>query len=206
MLAVLRLHPNLRCAVAQSCGRCGGKHDSSTGSFIFSAGGRGVGTLMPSHGTLRTTKRMRTDQDSGLPAMCMSRVLTYINAHLDQSISLSDLAHEAHLSVYYFATQFKRSTGFSPQRFILQYRVNRARELLRTTSLSVLDVSLDLGFRHQNNFTRAFRRITGTTPSRFRQEVEREYPEGGRRKFERRRPQCTNQVARLENALIPARS
>ncbi|HLJ24583.1 MAG TPA: AraC family transcriptional regulator [Candidatus Acidoferrales bacterium] len=111
----------------------------------------------------------RKARESGLLAVRLSRVLAFIDAHLDKNITLADLAHEAHLSVFYFATQFKRSTGLSPQQYILHRRVNRARELLRTTSLSVLDVSLDLGFRHQNNFTRAFRRITGTTPTRFRQ-------------------------------------
>jgi AraC-like DNA-binding protein len=107
-------------------------------------------------------------QNAGLPVARLKRVLAFIDAHLDKNITLADLATNANMSVYYFATLFKRSTGFSPHRYILHRRVLRARELLRNTRLSVLDVSLDLGFQHQNNFARAFRRITGVTPTDFR--------------------------------------
>jgi AraC-like DNA-binding protein len=106
--------------------------------------------------------------DGGLPAVRLKRVLAFIDAHLDENITLDDLARRSNLSVYYFATLFRRSTGFSPHRYILNRRVSRARELLRDTGLSVLDVSLDLGFQHQNNFTRAFHRVTGMTPTGFR--------------------------------------
>ncbi|MGA7794904.1 MAG: AraC family transcriptional regulator [Candidatus Acidiferrales bacterium] len=107
-------------------------------------------------------------QKAGLPTARLKRILAYIDAHLDENITLAELARNANLSVYYFATLFRESTGFSPHRYILHRRVTRARELLRNTSLSVLDVSLDLGFQHQNNFARAFRRITGMTPTYFR--------------------------------------
>jgi AraC-like DNA-binding protein len=107
-------------------------------------------------------------RNAGLPAARLKRVLAFIEAHLDENITLVELARSANLSVYYFATLFRRSTGLSPHRYILHRRVFRARELLRNTSLSVLDVSLDLGFQHQNNFARAFRRITGMTPTHFR--------------------------------------
>jgi AraC family transcriptional regulator len=110
----------------------------------------------------------RAIQNTGLPAVRLKRVLSYIDAHLDENITLAELARNAKLSVFYFATQFRISTGSSPHRYILHRRVLRARELLRNTSLSVLDVSLDLGFQHQNNFARAFRRITGMTPTFFR--------------------------------------
>jgi AraC family transcriptional regulator len=106
--------------------------------------------------------------DGGLPAARLKRVLAFIDGHLDENITLADLARSANLSVYYFATLFRKSTGFSPHRYILNRRVSRARELLRNTGRSVLDVSLDLGFQHQNNFARAFRRITGMTPTGFR--------------------------------------
>jgi AraC family transcriptional regulator len=105
---------------------------------------------------------------AGLHSARLKRVLEYIDVHLDENISLAELAQNSKLSVYYFATQFRKSTGLSPRRFILHRRVHRARELLRNPSLTVLDVSLDLGFQHQNNFARAFRRVTGMTPTCFR--------------------------------------
>jgi AraC-like DNA-binding protein len=107
-------------------------------------------------------------QKPGLPAARLKRVLAFIDSHLDENITLGELARNAMMSVYYFATLFRRSTGLSPHRYILHRRVFRARELLRNTRLSVMDVSLELGFQHQNNFARAFRRITGMTPTHFR--------------------------------------
>jgi len=107
-------------------------------------------------------------QEPRLPAPRLKRVLEYVDAHLGENITLADLAQNSNLSLYYFATLFKKSTGLSPHRYILHRRVSRAQQLLQTTDLSVLDVSLDLGFQHQNNFARAFRRVTGMTPTGFR--------------------------------------
>jgi AraC family transcriptional regulator len=107
-------------------------------------------------------------QNCRLPAPRLKRTLEYVDAHLGENITLADLARNSNLSVYYFATLFKKSTGLSPHRYILHRRVSRAQQLLQNTDLSVLDVSLDLGFQHQNNFARAFRRVTGMTPTGFR--------------------------------------
>ena len=107
-------------------------------------------------------------QEPRLPAPRLKRVLEYVDAHLGENITLADLAQNSNLSLYYFATLFKKSTGLSPHRYILHRRVSRAQQLLQNTDLSVLDVSLDLGFQHQNNFARAFRRVTGMTPTGFR--------------------------------------
>jgi AraC-like DNA-binding protein len=107
-------------------------------------------------------------QNLGLPPARLKFVLEFIDEHLDRNITLNELARNAKLSVFHFANLFKKSTGLSPHRFMLHRRVARAGELLRSTSLSVLEVSLDLGFQHQNNFARAFRRVTGMTPSHFR--------------------------------------
>lgn len=74
------------------------------------------------------------------------------------------------MSLYYFATLFRQSTGLSPHQYVLIRRIERAKQLLRSTKLSVLEVGLNLGFEHQNNFARAFRRVTGTTPTHFRRE------------------------------------
>jgi AraC-like DNA-binding protein len=107
-------------------------------------------------------------QNPRLPAPRLKRILEYVDTHLGENITLADLARNSNLSLYYFATLFRKSTGLSPHRYILHRRVSRAQRLLQNTDLSVLDVSLDLGFQHQNNFARAFRRVTGMTPTGFR--------------------------------------
>ena len=104
----------------------------------------------------------------GLPPARLKRVLEYIESNLDKNITLTELAGVANMSLYYFAVLFRQSTGLSPHRYVLSQRVERAKELLQDPKLSVLDVSMNVGFEHQNNFARAFRRVIGVSPTEFK--------------------------------------
>jgi AraC family transcriptional regulator len=98
----------------------------------------------------------------------LKRVLEYIESNLDKNITLTQLARVANMSLYYFAVLFRQSTSLSPHRYVLGKRVERAKELLHDPKLSVLDVSMNVGFHHQNNFARAFRRVIGVSPTEFK--------------------------------------
>ncbi|HXN22518.1 MAG TPA: AraC family transcriptional regulator [Candidatus Dormibacteraeota bacterium] len=116
------------------------------------------------------TKLNLVPRRGGLPAARLKRVLEYIDANLGKNITLSELAGLVNMSLYYFAVLFRQSTGQSPHRYVLNQRVERAKELLRDPKLSVLDISIDVGFEHQNNFARAFRRVIGVSPTQFRRD------------------------------------
>ena len=107
----------------------------------------------------------------GLPPMRLKRVLSYIEANLDKAITLSELSRVADMSLYYFATLFKQSTSLSPHQYVLRRRIERAKQLLRETESSVLEISLSLGFEQPNNFARTFRRLTGTSPTHYRRNL-----------------------------------
>ena len=92
-----------------------------------------------------------------------------INAHLEEGLSLEQLAHECRLSVTHFAKAFARSTGISPHRWLMQRRVGVAKDLLLTTDSSLVEISLKCGFSDQSHFTRVFAEATGETPGRWRQ-------------------------------------
>ncbi len=104
----------------------------------------------------------------GLPALRLNRVLEYIHANLDRDIHLNELADAAGLSAFHFAKLFKQSTGASPHQYILQRRLERAKELLRQSAMSLGEISLEAGFADQSHFTNVFRRFMGVTPSKFR--------------------------------------
>jgi AraC family transcriptional regulator len=106
----------------------------------------------------------------GLPDARLKRVLEFIDANLGKNITLSELADLVNMSLYYFAVLFRQSTGLSPHRYVLNQRVERAKQLLHDPKLSVLDVSIEVGFEHQNNFARAFRRLIGVSPTQFRRD------------------------------------
>lgn len=92
-----------------------------------------------------------------------------INAHLEEGLSLEQLAHECKLSVTHFARAFARSTGISPHRWLMQRRVDAAKDLLLTTVSPLVEISLKCGFSDQSHFTRVFAEATGETPGRWRQ-------------------------------------
>ena len=104
----------------------------------------------------------------GLPGYRLKRVLDYIGQSLDTNIQLSLLSSIAGMSPHYFSELFKQSTGHTPHSYILQQRIERAKQSLRDPRRSILDAGLDAGFQNASHFARMFRKIEGTSPSRFR--------------------------------------
>jgi AraC family transcriptional regulator len=95
------------------------------------------------------------------------RVLDYIESNLCRDVSLSELARIADLSLYHFARMFKQTLGLAPHRYVLERRVERAKQMLRTTKASLVEISLSAGFYGQSHFTNTFHRMVGATPSEF---------------------------------------
>jgi AraC family transcriptional regulator len=135
-----------------------------------------MGELLVNAACIRLAKRYAVSKlnmvprRGGLPEARLKRVLEYIDANVSKNITLSELACVANMSLYYFAVLFRQSTGLSPHQYVLNQRVERAKELLCDSKLSVLDVSMSVGFEHQNNFARAFRRVIGVSPTQFRRD------------------------------------
>lgn len=116
-----------------------------------------------------STAMPRQDQTrGGLPGLRLKRVLEYIEANLSREMHLNELGETAGLSAFHFAKLFKQSTGASPHQYILQRRLERAKELLRKPTMSLSEIGLESGFADQSHFTNVFRRFAGVTPSKFR--------------------------------------
>jgi AraC family transcriptional regulator len=96
----------------------------------------------------------------------------FIEEHLAEDISLATLAELVDLSLYHFARAFKQSFGVPPHRYHMARRMDRARDLLQRSALSVTQIGLEIGFRETSSFTRAYRRFAGVTPSEFRRHRE----------------------------------
>jgi AraC-like DNA-binding protein len=112
--------------------------------------------------------RAATRRRASLPAWRVKRAIDYIDAHLSEQLSLSDIAQSAGLSRMHFAAQFRAATGMRPHEFLLRRRVERAQTLLMRPRLTSLDVALSTGFRSQAHFTTVFKRLVGETPARWR--------------------------------------
>jgi AraC family transcriptional regulator len=104
----------------------------------------------------------------GMAPHVLRRVVEFMHANMDKQIGLKDLAGCARLSVSHFSFQFRASTNQSPHQYMLRLRVERSKELLTDSRLSVLDVGLEVGFRNQQHFATVFRNSVGVPPSVYR--------------------------------------
>jgi AraC family transcriptional regulator len=104
----------------------------------------------------------------GLPAWQQKRVVEFIEQHLAEAISLAALAELVDLSLYHFARAFTQSFGAPPHRYHMTRRMDRAKNLLQRPGLSVTQIGARIGFRETSSFTRAFRKLTGLTPTEYR--------------------------------------
>lgn len=93
----------------------------------------------------------------------------YIERNLHKRISASDLAELAGYSEYYITRKFKTETGYFINEYIKFAKIERAKMLLQCTDLTVLDISVQLGFATRNYFSHVFRSVTGLTPTEFRE-------------------------------------
>ena len=105
---------------------------------------------------------------SALAKWRLKKAADYVEAHLDESIRLADLAGAVGLTRMHFAAQFRAATGLRPHEFMLRKRVDRAKTLLSTSNAPLVDVALSVGFQTQAHFTTVFKRFAGETPLRWR--------------------------------------
>ncbi|MGZ9722267.1 helix-turn-helix domain-containing protein [Rhizobium miluonense] len=102
---------------------------------------------------------------STLTSRQQRRLAEFIEDHIDQSLSLADLAIVAGLSVSHLKPLFHGSFGMPVHKYVLARRVERAKLLLMTTDMPPAQVALETGFAHQSHMAHWMRRITGFTPS-----------------------------------------
>ena len=95
--------------------------------------------------------------------------VSQIDKRLRDQLDVSELAESVNLSPSRFAYLFRREMGTSPARFLRERRLDRARELLETTFLSVKEVMACVGFNDASHFTREFRKQHGLAPRAWRQ-------------------------------------
>jgi AraC family transcriptional regulator len=120
-----------------------------------------------------STAKLRTSKPrERLTAFRLARVVEFVDAHLDQQISLADLVKVAGGSVFHFCRAFKNTMGETPYQFALRRRIERAKSLLATTSLPLAHVARACGFRDSLHLSRTFSRAFRTTPSHYRRHNE----------------------------------
>ncbi len=105
----------------------------------------------------------------GLSPTQLKLVTSYIRDHLNQELSLEELAAIAQLSPYHFCRSFKQSTNLTPHQYVIRQRVEQAKLLLKDGKMGISEVAVACGFTHQSHLNRHFKRLTGVTPKNFYQ-------------------------------------
>jgi len=115
--------------------------------------------------------RIEVPMRGGLAAWQQRVITTYIEEHLAEQISLTNLAGLVSLSPYHFCRAFRQSFGTPPHRYHSSHRIERAKTLLVESASSVTEIGLAVGFRETSSFTTAFRKATGQTPTAHRRSL-----------------------------------
>jgi AraC family transcriptional regulator len=115
-----------------------------------------------------TRKHHFREYEDGLSRQKLKQATEYIQAHLGENLSLSEVANELGMSQYYFCRLFKQSTGVSPHQYLIRQRVEQAKHLLKNPERSITWIALECGFANQSHFAKCFRQHTGMNPNQFR--------------------------------------
>ena len=97
-------------------------------------------------------------------------ITQYLQEHLAEEVSLSVLAEEFHLSAQYISQLFKNEIGVGFLAYLTNIRMERAKQLLLSTSLSIAEVSEQSGYSDYRVFTKVFKKSEGITPSQYRRD------------------------------------
>lgn len=100
----------------------------------------------------------------------IKEAVSFIEQNFQNDISVEDIAAFCGLNRSYFGKIFHDTMGKSPQEFLISYRMSKAGELLKLTSLSIADIGNAVGYPNQLHFSRAFKNVYGVSPRKWRYE------------------------------------
>ena len=108
------------------------------------------------------------DPETTHRARAVLRAVRYIEANLDETLSLAEVARAAGMSKFHFCRRFHAYTGQHFREFLTRRRIERAKELMKQQGRTLTDIFRDVGFKDMTHFGRVFKRLEGQLPSEFR--------------------------------------
>ncbi len=102
-------------------------------------------------------------------ASVIHQSIQYLNTHYGEKITMEDMARRTYLSPSYYSRIFNQETGESFRSYLNRIRVDRSKELLQNKRLRLADIAMQVGFEDQSYFTKVFKKLTGVTPIKYRE-------------------------------------
>lgn len=100
----------------------------------------------------------------------IQKALQFIEEHYQEQISVDEIAENSYMSTYHFCRQFKAETGFSPHKYLMQYRLMHSYRKLRQNE-SVFDAAINTGFYDSSHFIHAFMQFMATSPMQYQKSL-----------------------------------
>ncbi len=132
--------------------------------LLIGTAGRHVAT----HILSRYSQNEREKKLRGLAGWRLKRALDFIEQNLDTDIGLEELARNSDMTPHYFCRSFRQAVGMPPYRYLVNRRIERAKELLAETGKDVIEIALELGFSSHAHFSNTFRSAVGCAPTAYR--------------------------------------
>ena len=119
---------------------------------------------------MRSAATVHVKQNGSIRDFYVKEALSYIEQNFQNDISVEDISASCGLNRSYLGKIFHDTIGRSPQEFLISYRMTKAAELLKITSLSIADIGNAVGYPNQLHFSRAFKNVYGVSPRNWRNE------------------------------------
>ncbi len=113
--------------------------------------------------------RMRELKKTNATSIHIRKCIDYIYEHLHEKLTINELAGFSDLNASYLSKLFLKETGVSVKTFIINAKIDTAKNMLKHSDFSYLDISLALGFSTQSAFISVFKKNTGMTPKQYRE-------------------------------------
>ncbi len=101
----------------------------------------------------------------------VEKAKAYITESYNKDISLDDVSREVDISPYYFSKLFKEETGENFIEYLTGIRIEKAKQLLAGSGLSMKEICAEVGYSDPNYFSRIFKKNVGVTPTEFKEEM-----------------------------------
>ena len=122
---------------------------------------------------LSASANRMTLQDAEAEPPMIRRAKAYIAGHYGDPVGLDEIARIMHVSTFYFCKMFKRATGLTFTDYLGRVRVEKAKNLLLNPHLRVSEIAYTVGFQSLTHFNRVFRKLTGESPTDFREKLKK---------------------------------
>jgi AraC-like DNA-binding protein/ligand-binding sensor protein len=122
---------------------------------------------------LSTISNQIAVREEGQEAPVISRARTFIAEHHAEEISLTEVARAVNMSAFYFCKSFRKATGLTYTDYLARVRVEKVKELLLDVNKRVSEAAYEAGFQSLSQFNRVFRRVSGESPSTYRDKIHR---------------------------------